>query len=281
MPLRRPPRRAPGIFAIITRVPEAVLSTLRGVRVTDVVDIALLWFLLYQALLLVRGTRALQSLAGLAIVVGVYMLAGRFELYALHWMLEKFFVYIVLAVVILFQQDIRRGLAGAGGRLFPNISRNQPGQTAMEEIIRASFQMATRRIGALVALEREASLEDYVESGQRLDAAISTELLLAIFHPTSPMHDGAVVVRQDRVLAAKVFLPLSLSKDISRFVGTRHRAAIGLTEETDAVVIIVSEERGSVAVVVGGELRPAADANELRERLLECFEGRHARKAGA
>lgn len=252
------------------------------VRVTDVIDVLVLWFVLYRALLLVRGTRAMQSAIGLLVALAVYVASGQLELYALHWVLEKFFVYIVIAVVILFQQDIRRGLAGAGGRLFPSFGSNKPDQNAMEELIRAAFLMAGRRIGALIALEREASLEEYGESGQRLDARVSTELFLAIFHPTSPLHDGAVVVRQDKVLAAKVFLPLSLSRDISRFVGTRHRAAIGLTEETDAVVIIVSEERGTVSLVVAGELRPTSDANELRERLLECFERkREPRKKSA
>lgn len=249
-----------------------------NIRWTDLIDIALLWFVLYRGLMLVRGTRAFQSLLGLLIALVVYVVSGRLELYAVHWMLEKFFVYIVLAVIILFQSDIKRGLAGAGGRLFPSFSA-QPAASSMEEIVRASFVMASRRIGALVALEREASLEDYAEGGNRLDARASSELLLAIFHPTSPLHDGAAVVRKDRVLAAKVFLPLSLSKDVSRFYGTRHRAAIGLTEETDAVVVIVSEERGTVSLVVAGEVQPVADQNEMRERLLECFQSRARRTA--
>lgn len=242
-----------------------------GIRWTDTLDIALLWFVVYRALMLVRGTRAFQSLLGLMVAVVLYFLSERLELYAVHWVLENFFVYIVLAVIILFQSDIKRGLAGAGGRLFPSFSA-QPAQSAMEEIIRASFLMASRRIGALIALEREASLEDYADGGNRLDARVSSELFLATFHPTSPLHDGAAVVRKDRVLAAKVFLPLSLSKDVSRFYGTRHRAAIGLTEETDAVVVIVSEERGTVSLVLHGEVQPVADQNEMRERLLECFQ---------
>lgn len=228
---------------------------------------------MYRTLLLMRGTRAFQSLVGLFLALMLYVLSGRLELYAVHWMLEKFFVYIVLAVIILFQSDIRRGLAGAGGRLFPSFN-SQPPQSAMEELLRASFTMASRRIGALVAIEREASLQEYADGGNRLDARVSGELLLAVFHPTSPLHDGAVVIQKDKVLAAKVFLPLSLSKDVSRFYGTRHRAAIGLTEETDAVVIIVSEERGTVGLVVAGEVQPVADVNELRERLLECLQPR-------
>ncbi len=241
-----------------------------NIRWTDVLDIALLWYVVYRALMLVRGTRALQSLVGLLLALVLFVASGRLELYAIHWLLEKFFVYIVLTVIILFQNDIKRGLAGAGGRLFPSFSA-QPAQSAMEELVRASFVMASRRIGALIAIEREASLEEYAESGNRLDGRASSELFLALFHPTSPLHDGAAVVRKDRVLAAKVFLPLSLSKEVSRFYGTRHRAAIGLTEETDAVVVIVSEERGTVSLVVGGEVQPLADQNEMRERLLECF----------
>ena len=246
---------------------------LGNIRLTDLVDIAILWFVLYQALLLVRGTRALQTLLGLGAALLLYVLASQLELYAVHWMLEKFFGIFVLAVLVLFQSDIRRGLAGAGGRLLPGFGQVGD-QTAFEEIIRASFLMASRRIGALIAIEREATLQEYADTGNRLDARLTSELLLAIFHPTSPMHDGAVVVSRGRLVAAKVFLPLSLSKEISRFMGTRHRAAIGLTEETDAVVIVVSEERGAVGVAVAGEVRPANDPNELRQRLLEAFEPR-------
>ncbi len=251
-----------------------------SLRWTDVLDVALLWFVMYRALLLLRGTRAFQSLVGVLVALVLYALSGQLELFAVHWMLEKFFETIVLAVIILFQADIRRGLAGAGGRLFPSLS-SAPPQNAMEEIVRASFTMASRRIGVLIALEREASLQDYADTGNRLDARVSAELLLSIFHPTSPLHDGAVVVQNDRVVSAKVFLPLSTSKDVSRFYGTRHRAAIGLTEETDAVVVIVSEERGTVALVTEGEVQPVADQNELRERLLEAFAPRRApRSAG-
>lgn len=239
----------------------------------DILDILLLWFVLYRGLLLVKGTRAFQSMVGLLIALLVYMVSGKLQLYAVHWMLEKFFVYIVLAVIVLFQSDIKRGLAGAGGRLLP-FSASTPTPNALEEVVRASFTMASRRIGALIALQREAGLDDYADSGNRLDARVSAELLLAIFHPTSPMHDGAVLIRENTILAAKVFVPLSLGRELSRFYGTRHRAAIGLTEETDAVVVIVSEERGTVGLVVGGELQPVSDANELREKLLETLRSR-------
>lgn len=243
----------------------------RNIRLSDGVDILILWFVAYQALLLVRGTRAFQTMLGLLGAGLLYALAQQFELYATHWLLEKLFGTFVLAMLILFQGDIKRGLAGAGGRLFRGFSQTTDA-SSFEDIIRASFLMASRRIGALIAIEREATLQEYADTGNRLDARLSEALLLSIFHPTSPLHDGAVVVERGRIVAAKVFLPLSLSKDISRFVGTRHRAAIGLTEETDAVVIVVSEERGTVGVAIAGEVRPANDPNELRQRLLEAFE---------
>jgi len=249
---------------------SSVLPWIQGLRPSDILDMTVLWFLIYRVLLLMRGTRAFQSLVGLMVLVAVYFISGRLELYAIHWMLENFFVYIVLAVVILFQNDIKRGLASAGGRLFPTFG-SRPDQTALEEVVKASFQMASRRIGALIAIEREAALDDYADSGQRLDSRVTTDLLVSVFHPTSPLHDGAAIVRHDRLLAAKVFLPLSLSRSVSRFYGTRHRAAIGLTEETDAVIVIVSEERGAVSIVLGGEVQPVADANELRTRLGQIF----------
>lgn len=253
---------------------------LTHLRPTDVLDIAVLWFLAYRVLLLLRGTRAFQSLLGLGVLLAVYVLSSRLELYAIHWMLEKFFVYIVLALIILFQTDIKRGLASTGGTLFPRFA-GRPDPGTFEEVIKASFQMASRRVGALIAIEREASLEDYADSGHKVDARVSADLLLALFHPTSPLHDGAVIVRQGRVLAAKVFLPLSLSREISRFYGTRHRAAIGLTEETDAVVIIVSEERGSVGVVIAGEVEVMASADDLRARLSASFSPSPAGRASA
>ncbi|MBN1337233.1 MAG: diadenylate cyclase CdaA [Deltaproteobacteria bacterium] len=249
---------------------EAILWTLSTIQWTDVLDIAILALIIYQTLKLLKGTRAFQSLLGLVGVLLLYAVSVRFDLFTVHWLLQKFLVYLVLAVVILFQQDIRRALARAGGRLFRPFAT--PSETSMlEEMVQACFTLASRRIGALIAIQRAASLEEYVESALRIDATPSQELLLSIFHPTSPMHDGAVIVVDGRIAAAKVFLPLSLSKDVSRFFGTRHRAALGLTEETDALVLIVSEERGMVSLAMGGTLAPMADINELRQRLQEVF----------
>ncbi|MCB9777758.1 MAG: TIGR00159 family protein [Alphaproteobacteria bacterium] len=248
---------------------------------TDAVDIGIMAYLLYRALLILRGTRAFQSLVGLVFVLVLYVVSERFGLASIAWLLDKFFVYIVLAVIILFQTDIRRGLARAGGRFFPRLSQATD-LSMVEELIKASFALATRRMGALVVIEREASLDDWVEAATPLDARIGQELLLSIFHPTSPLHDGAVVLQKGRIAAAQVFLPLTQSKEVSRMLGTRHRAALGLTEETDAVVVIVSEERGTVSVVEQGTLSPCSDANELRSKLQALLQPKgEAKKSSA
>lgn len=245
------------------------------VRWTDVVDIALMTYIVYRGLLLMRGTRAIQTMVGLLGLMLLYFLADRLDLISIHWLLEKFFVYIVLAVIILFQRDIRRALARAGGRLFINAPRTAPDLSLpiVEELVRASTTMASRRVGALIAIERTGILDEYVEPATRIDAEVSHELLLSIFHPTSPLHDGAVVIHKGRIAAAQVFLPLTKSKNVSRFFGTRHRAAIGLAEETDALVIIVSEERGVVSIAQNGMLQPTQDANELRQLLQTILTG--------
>ncbi len=251
-----------------------------SVRWTDALDIAVLAFLVHRTYIIVRGTRAVQSLAGLSILGVLYVVSAQLGLNALHFILDRFFFYAIIVVIVLFQQDIRRALARAGGRFFPTL-RSQASVPVAEEIIKASFALASRRMGALIAIERGASLEDYMETSTRLDAQVHQELLLAIFHPTSPLHDGAVVVQKGRIAAAQVFVPLKLTKDVSRFYGTRHRAALGLTEETDCVVIIVSEERGTVSLVESGQMTPVNDPNELRQLLLERFQDLNVQQAAA
>jgi len=250
---------------------ESIVWMVGSVRWNDVLDIAILSYILYRTFVILRGTRAFQSLIGLGLILVFYLGAARLELYAVHWILGKFFVYIVLAVIILFQDDIRQGLARAGGRFFRRTGQQTAGTAILEEIVKTAFALASRRMGALIVIERDGSLARYVEQGFSVDARLSQELLMSMFHPTSPLHDGAMVVRNERVVAAKVFLPLSLSPHVSRFLGTRHRAAIGLTEQTDAVVLIVSEERGTVSVAYNGSLDPVGDMNELRQKLQETL----------
>lgn len=246
---------------------DSVFASL-GAR--DVLDIALIAFIIYRTLLVLKGTRAFQSLIGLLGLGVLYLLARWLDLYSVRWVLDKFFVYLVLAVLILFQQDIRTGLARAGGRFFTGF--NTVRESSMhEEVVQAAFALASRRIGALIVIERGASLAELVDGGTRVDGEVSQDLLLSIFHPTSPLHDGAAVLQKGRLAAAKVFLPLSLSRDIARYFGTRHRAALGLSEETDAAIIVVSEERGTVSLVMAGALTPVADTHQLRECLQQVF----------
>ncbi|MFK7928189.1 MAG: diadenylate cyclase CdaA, partial [Myxococcota bacterium] len=237
----------------------------------DWVDIALLSWLFYRVLLFLRGTRALQSLLGLAVLGVIYLVSDDIGLNTLHWVLDNLFVWVALAIVILFQEDIRRALARAGGTLFGRTQRATDAQV-LEEVIRACFALAKRKIGALIAIERTADLEPFAEGAHQMDALVTTELLQAIFHPTSPIHDGAVILVGSRAHSAGVFLPISLSKQVSRAYGTRHRAAIGLTEDTDAICLVVSEERGTVSLVQAGEVIPMVDANDLRQRLREGLE---------
>lgn len=231
----------------------------------DLVDVLVLAWLIYRGLLIIRGTRALLSLVGLLLAAVAYVLSGYFGLNAMHWVLDNLFVYAFLGLLILFQEDIRRALARAGG-VFTRA--NTPSEAhRLESVVQAVFALAERKIGALVVIERSGSLDPYIEGSQRIDARISSELIQSVFHPTSPIHDGAIVIREDRIVAAGVFLPLSLSKDLSKHLGTRHRAAIGLSEATDAIVLVVSEERGTVTVVQGGQLTAIADTNDLRQAL--------------
>lgn len=234
----------------------------------DAIDVIVLAWMVYRVLLLIRGTKAMQSLLGLGLLGLVYLASDVVGLTTLHFVLDNLFVYVVLAMLILFQEDIRRALARAGGTVF-----TQQGAYAdpilLEEVVQAAFELARRKIGALIAVEREASLEPYTDGAHPLDAKVTTELLQSVFHPSSPLHDGAVVISQGRIVAASVFLPITLAKDISRSYGTRHRAALGITEETDAITVVVSEERGTVSVVDGGTVLPVADADDLRARLQE------------
>lgn len=243
----------------------------------DWLDVLLLAVVIHRVLRVLRGTRAMQSLLGLVLLLALYALARYGGLSTLHWVLDNVFVYLVLALLILFQQDVRNALASAGGRLFfirPAVERTDA--AVLEEVVKASFSLARRKIGALILLEGTASLDVYCDAAHRLDANVSQELLQALFHPASPLHDGAVVIRKDRIESAGVFLPISLSKQVSRSFGTRHRAAIGVTEATDAICVVVSEERGTVAVVTHGEIVPVADLNDLRAILSEQL-GRQAR----
>ena len=240
--------------------------------VRDTLDIVLVAFGVYWLLLLIRGTRAVQILVGLMILAGASLASQAFGLGTVQWILDNFLSSAVLIIIVLFQQDIRRALARVGRGVFPSISRTEATQI-LEEVVRAAQALAQRRVGALFVLERETRLNDLIEAGTPLDAAVSKDLLLSLFLPLSPLHDGAVLIQDGRVAAAGCVLPLTLRDDLPEGLGTRHRAALGITEESDAVVVVVSEETGAISVVYGGEMVRNLDGPRLREVLRDILAG--------
>jgi diadenylate cyclase len=247
------------------------IKILNIIRWQDVVDILLVTVILYRVLLIIKGTKAAQMLIGLGVLFLAFVMSKYLGLHTIDWIIQSLWAQIVLATIILFQPEIRRTLAQMGeARFLPSFTTAEE-LRSLEEIIKASVALSNRKIGALIVIEKDTNLKDFIEMGTQLDARVSRELLLSIFHPTSPIHDGAVIIRGNRVVAAGCFLPLTLSAEISKSFGTRHRAGIGLTEETDAVVIIVSEETGSITTATGGGLQKNVDTTNLRNFLTENF----------
>lgn len=238
--------------------------------IRDTIDLAIVAFAIYGLLLLIRGSRAVQIVVGLIVLAGMAVIAEVFQLVTVRMILDGFLPYAVIIVVILFQSDIRRALARVGRGFFPSVSAAQESQM-VEEVVRAAQKLSERHVGALIVLEQETGLDDQVDAGARLDAEISKDLLISIFLPQSPLHDGAVVIQQGRLAFAGCILPLTLRGDLPEGVGTRHRAAVGITEETDAVVVVVSEETGSISVVMAGEMAQNLAPPELREVLSEIL----------
>ncbi|MEK7871454.1 MAG: diadenylate cyclase CdaA [Nitrospirota bacterium] len=246
------------------------VETIRSIRWQDILDILLVAFISYRLILIIKGTRTFQMLAGLAILLLALIVSQWLELYTINWIFTKFWSQIVIAIIILFQPEIRRALVQIGTNPFSNITPMEEFKT-LEEIVKASVSLANKKIGGIIVLEREIDLREIVEMGIQLDAKVSKEILNIIFLPQSPIHDGAVIIKGNRIVAAGCFLPLSLSPDISKIFGTRHRAAMGITEETDAVAIALSEEMGTISVIIGGKMTREVDAATLRRILTKIF----------
>jgi len=244
------------------------LSTLRW---QDILDIAIVATVVYWLFLILKGTRAFQMMIGLALLLLASVISKSADLYTVDWLVTSFWAQVVLVIVVLFQPEIRRALAQIGQNPFSRTLVAGEESRTLEEIIRAVILMANKRMGAIIVLEREIELKDIVEVGVALDARLSKELLLSIFMPYSPLHDGAVIIKGHRLVAAGCFLPLTLSPDVSKMLGTRHRAALGVTEETDAVVIVVSEETGAISVIMAGKLTRELDSAALRRVLTRIF----------
>ena len=253
---------------------------LRGFRWVDLLDIAVVAFVFYRLMLLIRGTRAVQILTGLAVVLLAFYLAQAFGLLTLQWMLSNFLSSIILVIVVIFQTDIRRALAQVARNPFLFGTDAEGDERVLDEVVKAAAAMAAERVGGLIAIERKTGLQDYVDVGTTVDAKVSKELILSIFWPNSPLHDGAIIIQKGRVSAAGCYFPLTTSPSVQRELGTRHRAALGLTEETDAVVIALSEETGGISLAAGGRIVRGLDAVSLKKSLYEIFDpGRMRRRA--
>ncbi len=249
------------------------IPTIANLR--SVLDIALVFIIVYVVLKLFRGTRAVPTLVGMVILALLYWIAVAQELSTLEFVLRYAVGFIGIAIIVLFQSEIRQALMYFANRLRFPILKNQRGQfggSVYDEIVLAVTTLATEKTGALIVIERNVGLRNFIDAGVQLDARISYDLLVSIFHPETPLHDGAVVIQNERIAAASVFLPLTKNPEVSRELGTRHRAAIGITEGSDAISLVVSEETGLVTYVEGGKVTRNIEATQLRKVLLEALQ---------
>lgn len=242
-----------------------------SLSLTSVIDILVVAFLIYQFLSLIRGTRAAPMLVGVGTLALAFYLAHLANLRTVDWLVTNVVPYAIFALIVVFQAEIRHALAGLGRKLTFSRMAQANGMESYDDIVLAANLFSQNQTGALIIIEREIGLRTYIESGVPLDAQLSYDLLATIFRPSAPLHDGAVIVQKDRVAAAACFLPLSMNPLLSTQMGTRHRAGIGITEETDAVSVIVSEETGAISVAVGGNVERDITPERLRERLAELL----------
>lgn len=232
-----------------------------------ILDVVLVAFLTYRGLLVIKGTRATPMLIGLGVVVVLYILSRSFGLITLMWILGNFLSYLIIIVVIIFQEEIRRGLTKFGLQSMFKRSGKSLVAKHIEDIALVCSRLAESRIGALIVIQREVGLDEFVEDSVLLDALLNRKLLFSIFQKESPLHDGAVLIESDRIKAAGCVLPLSFDPDLDPNLGTRHRAGIGLSERSDAVVIVVSEENGIISLIRDGRISRNLDASMLRDAL--------------
>ena len=246
-----------------------MFELIRQIRWQDLLDIGIIAFLVYRALHIVRGSRAMQMIIGLAVILVAYVSSRALELFTLNWILDNFLASIILVIIVIFQSDIRRALTQVGtAPLFTQTERAvQRREDIIEEVAQAAVTLAAKHVGGLIVFEREVGLNEYMEIGTRLDARVSRELLESVFLPHSPIHDGALVIQNGRVSAVRCLLPLSTNPHLKETWGTRHRAALGVTEETDAVAVVISEQEGTVTLVVAANVTEKIDGTKLRVAL--------------
>lgn len=249
------------------------MELLTEIRIKDIIDILIVSYVIYQLILLIRGTRAIQLLKGILVVVLAWALSIWFNLNTLQWMMNQMFTFGLLAVIIIFQPELRRALEQLGrGKLFQRTGSSDEEQDVTKriaDILKALSHLSKRKIGALIVFERETGLNEYIESGIPLESQITSELLINIFIPNTPLHDGAVIIRKHQIMAAGCYLPLSENPFISKELGTRHRAAIGMSEVSDAICVVVSEETGQVSLVINGQIVRDIKEESLVSKLFE------------
>jgi diadenylate cyclase len=247
----------------------------------DLVDILIVAFLLYQLLQFIRGTHAVQMALGALVLVLLYWLSQLLHLETVNWLLRTFMPYLVFGIIVVFQSEIRKVLAQLGKTPLPGVFGSPRTEEVIDEVVLAGTTLAAQRTGAIVVIERDMGLRSYIETGIALDAYVTYDLLISIFNPGTPLHDGAVIIQGNRVAAAACFLPLTVNPQLSRELGSRHRAAIGVTEDTDALAVVVSEETGVISLVVGGRIRRDLDSASLKSALLDVLEVDQAAPAAA
>ncbi|AYA74157.1 TIGR00159 family protein [Bacillus sp. Y1] len=238
------------------------------------IDILLVWYVIYKLIMVIKGTKAVQLLKGIFVILMVTVISDWFSLKTLNWMMEQILLWGVLGIIIIFQPELRRALEQLGrGRFFSRtgVQEEEEQEKMVEAITKATDYMAKRRIGALMSIERETGMGDYIETGIGLQAKISSELLINIFIPNTPLHDGAVIIQKNMIAAAACYLPLSESPFISKELGTRHRAALGISEVTDSVTVIVSEETGAISLTKNGELHRDLKLEQFKQMLANEF----------
>ncbi|BCS31474.1 membrane protein [Luteitalea sp. TBR-22] len=251
---------------------DAIFSWISRTPATwwDVIDVLVVALIIYESLKLIRGTRAMQMAFGSALLVALYFFSLAAPLQTVNWLIRNMIGYVVFAAIVLFQNDIRRALAHFGRTPFVRaFSRSETDEETIEEVVTAATQMADRRTGALIVIERQIGLRNYIESGIPLDAMVTHDLLVTIFQTSGPLHDGAVIIQENRIAAASCFLPLTVNPGVGSDLGTRHRAAIGLTEENDAVAVVVSEETGRISLATEGHISRGFTPETLRSRLTQ------------
>lgn len=255
---------------------EKIVSLSPVAALINIVDVLLVWFVIYQLIKIIKGTKAVQLLKGIFVIIIVRVLTGFFGLDTLKWMMDQVLLWGFLAVIIIFQPELRRALEQIGrGRLFARtmLQEEEERERIIGALSKSVNYMAKRRIGALISIEKETGLSEYVETGTSLNSDLSSELLINIFIPNAPLHDGAVIIQSNKIAAAGCYLPLSESPFISKDLGTRHRAAIGLSEVTDAITIIVSEETGAISLATDSDLYRDISIEKFEERLRKMWFG--------